>query len=64
MTRLELGQAMTNYRYNKNFRFCVGSDGLFSELDTIKCDLSLDASNKSIIPTLEETCIEASNLVN
>jgi hypothetical protein len=62
MTRVELGQAMTNYRYNKNFKFCVGSDGNFSELSTILYDLSLDAPDKEVFHTLEETCEEALRL--
>ena len=62
MTRLELGQWMTHYRYNKSARFCIGSDGKFSELDTIKYDLSMDAPNKRVISTLEETCKETIRL--
>ena len=59
MTRLELGQLMTDYRHDNSTRFCVGSDGNFSELDTIVYDLALDAPDKRISPTLEETCTEA-----
>ena len=62
MTRIEMGQWMTHYKYNKNVRFCVGSDGNFSELDTIRYDLKLNAPNKEIKKTLEETCIEALKL--
>ena len=64
MTRLELGQWMTRYSYDKNVHFCVGSDGNFSELETIKYDLSLDAPDKKIIGTLEETCKEALRLAH
>lgn len=56
MTRVELGQWMTNYRNNRSVRFCVGSDGRFPELDTIKYDLSIDAPDKQVFSTLEETC--------
>ncbi|MDP2906568.1 MAG: hypothetical protein Q8O03_01365 [Nanoarchaeota archaeon] len=59
ITRLELGQWMTNYKHDKSVRFCVGSDGEFPELDTNKYDLSLDAPDKDIKKTLEETCYEA-----
>jgi hypothetical protein len=64
MTRIELGQWMTRYNYDRNVRFCVGSDGNFSELETIKYDLSLDAPDKKIIGTLEETCKEALRLAH
>lgn len=59
ITRLELGQWMTNYKHDKSVRFCIGSDGEFPELDTNKYDLSLDAPEKDIKKTLEETCYEA-----
>ena len=62
MTRLELGQWMTNYRKDNSLRVVFGSDGKFSEIDTIKYDLSLDAPNKVIYPTLEETCSAALDL--
>jgi hypothetical protein len=58
-TRLELGEWMANYRHDNNVRFCIGSDGNFSELKTIAYDLSLDAPNKVIRKTLKETCLEA-----
>ena len=63
MTRLELGQWMTRYHYNPSLRLCIGSDGKFSELHTISYDLGIDMPDKRIFPTLEETCIEALNLV-
>ncbi|VVB82832.1 Nucleoside 2-deoxyribosyltransferase like protein [uncultured archaeon] len=62
MTRIELGQWMTNYRHDNSVKFCVGSDGNFQELDTIKFDLSLDAPDKKIFKSLEETCAEALRL--
>jgi hypothetical protein len=63
MTRIELGQWMTNYRHDNSLRICIGSDGKFPELDTIKYDLSLDAPNIPVKESLEETCIEAIRLV-
>ena len=59
MTRLELGQLMTSYKQDHSTRFCIGTDGKFSEFDTIAYDLSLDAPDKKIFSTLEETCDEA-----
>ena len=62
MTRVEIGQWMTRYNLNNNVRFCVGSDGKFPELHTIEFDLRLDAPDKEIKKTLEETCTEAMRL--
>ncbi len=59
MTRIELGQWMTNYKINKSIGLCIGSDMKFPGLDTIKYDLSLDAPDKEIKSGLEETCMEA-----
>ena len=59
MTRLELGQLMTLYKQDPSTRFCIGTDGNFSEFDTIQYDLSLDTPDKKIFSTLEETCDEA-----
>ena len=59
MTRVEIGQWMTNYRYNNFVRFCVGSDGKFPEMHTIDFDLQIDAPDKKVFLTLEETCTEA-----
>jgi len=62
MTRLEIGQFMTRYKYDKSTRFVVGTDDKFSEINTIKFDLSLDAPEKKISKTLEETCRQALEL--
>jgi hypothetical protein len=62
MTRIELGQWMTNYRNDSSVRLCVGSDGRFSELDTIVYDLYLDAPDMKVFKSLEETCAEAIRL--
>ena len=59
MTRIELGQWMTNHRYNNSVKFCIGTDGKFPEMNTIKYDLSLDVPDKKIFNSLEETCEEA-----
>ncbi len=62
MTRVEIGQWMTRYDFDKNVRFCIGSDGRFPELHTIEFDLKMDAPDKDIKKTLEETCAEAVRL--
>ena len=62
MTRVEIGQWMTRYNFDKNVRFCIGSDGKFPELHTIAFDLRIDAPDKKIFLTLEETCAEAARL--
>lgn len=64
MTRLELGQWSTNYKNDESINICIGSDGNFSELKTIKFDLSLDTPNKKIFSSLEETCDEALNFIH
>ncbi len=61
-TRLELGQWMTNYRYDNSVRFCIGTDGNFPEVDIILYDLKLDAPDKKVFPSLKETCAEAIRL--
>jgi hypothetical protein len=62
MTRVEIGQWMTNYRHNNSVRFCVGTDGKFPEMHTIDFDLQMDAPDKKIYSSLEETCAEAVRL--
>ncbi|HJX05189.1 MAG TPA: hypothetical protein VJ461_00595 [Candidatus Nanoarchaeia archaeon] len=64
MTRIELGQWMTNYRHDKSVRFCVGTDGNFPGFRTIVYDLLHDALGKDVKGTLEDTCKEAIRLAN
>ena len=59
MTRIELGESFVKYSKDNSFRFCIGSDGKFSELDTIKVDLEEYVPGKRIFTTLKETCDEA-----
>ncbi|MBI2042760.1 hypothetical protein HYT25_00010 [Candidatus Pacearchaeota archaeon] len=59
MTREELGLIMAHYFHDKSTRFCIGTDGKFSEIDTLRYDLSRYAPDKRIFSTLEETCDEA-----
>jgi hypothetical protein len=61
-TRVEIGQWTTRYKFDKNVRFCIGSDGKFPEIHTIEYDLQLDAPNKNIKRTLKEACTEALRL--
>lgn len=63
MSRFELGQMFTYYKLDNSTKFCVGSDGKFPELHTIKYDLFLDSPDKEIFPTLEETCEGALRLI-
>lgn len=62
MTRIELGQWMTNYRHDSSVRVVIGSDGRFPEMHSIEYDLSLDMPGKRIYGTLEETCRAALDL--
>ena len=64
MTRIELGQGMTHYKYDNNVRVCFGTDGSFPEFSTIAYDLSIHAKDKKILTTLEETCQEAIKVAN
>jgi len=59
MTRFESGMILGWYKYDKSIEFCLGSDGKFSELDTMLVDFKLDAPEKRVFPTLEQTCDEA-----
>jgi len=59
MTRVEIGQWMTHYNLDNKVRFCIGTDGKFPEVNTIEFDLKLDAPDKIIHKTLEETCLNA-----
>lgn len=64
MTRKELGDWSTAYKLlgGDGIRFCIGSDGKFSELNILRYDLSQDAPDKNIFETLEDTCLEAIRL--
>jgi len=62
MTRIELGQWLTRYSLDNKVRFCIGSDGKFSELRTIEFDFKTDAPDKVMFNSLEETCREAVRL--
>ena len=63
MTRFELAQWSTRYTYDKSVKFCIGTDGNFSEFDTIRYDLSLDAPDKNVFGDLKSTCLEALRLM-
>jgi hypothetical protein len=62
MTRLEFGECLSDYRNDNSHSFCVGSDGKFSDLQQLLYDMSLDAPDKKMFFSLEETCDEAIKL--
>jgi len=62
MTRFEAGLVLGWYKYDKGVSFCVGTDGRFSEFDTMLYDFTTDAPDKKINNSLEETCREAVRL--
>jgi hypothetical protein len=62
MTRVELGEWMTNYKHDNSVRFCIGTDGKFPEMNTIEYDLSVNVPYKIISRSLEETCEDALRL--
>jgi len=64
MTRVELGQLMTEYKHDNSTKFCVGGEKDFADIETIKDDLSEYAPDKRIFETLEETCSEAIRLAH
>jgi len=64
MTRVELGETMMVYKYDKHTNFCIGTDGKFPEFSPIKYDLSIFAPDKEIKTTLQDTCREALRIVS
>jgi hypothetical protein len=62
MTRVELGQWMTRHNLDNSVRLVIGTDGHFSEIDTIRYDLSVYTPNLPIYSSLEETCRAAVDL--
>jgi len=64
-TRLELGEAITDYKHDKSYRFCVGTNQQFPEAGPIHYDMLVKIPDKhaSIKPTLEKTCEEAIMIV-
>ena len=59
LTRVEIGQWMTEYKHDPRIHICFGTDGKFSEIDQIQWYLQQYAPDKKIHATLEETCDEA-----
>jgi len=64
MTRFELGQWLEKYRCNPDIHMCIGTDGKFSEWDTIIQDFSRDAPQLRIFETLKATCKEALDILH
>lgn len=63
MTRKELGLVLGWYKFDKSIRFCVGTDGRFSEFRTHLYDINIDAPNIEIKNSLEGSCQEALRLI-
>ena len=59
LTRVEIGQWMTEYKHNPTIHICFGNDGLSSEIKQTQWYIQQYAPNKTIHITLEETCDEA-----
>jgi len=59
MSREEWGLMLGAYRHNKSMRFCVGTDGKFSEWRTHLLTLNTYAPDKEVFDSLEKTCEEA-----
>ncbi len=59
ISREEFGLMLGAFRHNKSMRFCVGTDGKFSEWRTHLLTLNTYAPDKKVFESLEETCAEA-----
>lgn len=60
MTRAEFGQWMTRFKYDGPVRLSIGTDGKFSEFDTLLYDLHEEYKiDLPIFNSLEETCRNA-----
>jgi len=59
ITREEWGLMLGNYRHDNSLRFCVGTDGGFSEWRTHLLTLNTYAPNKRVFESLKYTCREA-----
>lgn len=62
MSRVEYGFAMAALYFDKNLRFCVGTDGEFSGFSPMKAYFERFAPEGKIHETLESTCDEAIRL--
>lgn len=62
VTRLELGQWMTRYKFDNSLNMCFGGENVFPEIYITKYDLELHAPDKKVYKTLKETCDEALRL--
>lgn len=64
LTRVEIGQIMTKYALDKKTKFCVGGEEGFYELELISYDLGIDAPDKKVFSTLNETINEAIRILS
>ncbi|MEI6731067.1 MAG: hypothetical protein WCK90_00145 [archaeon] len=62
MTRKELGDWTTTKKFRPSTNLCIGTDNHFSEIHTLRYDISQDLPNLKIFSSLEETCKEAMRL--
>ena len=62
VTRLELGQWMTRYKYDDSLKMCFGSDWKFPGIHLISYDLGLHIPDVTVHKTLKDTCDEALKL--
>ena len=63
MTRVEIGEWITEYKYNPDINITIGTDGNFSEFKTIKRDITQKMPGVKICETLKETCQSALNTI-
>jgi hypothetical protein len=63
MTRVEIGEWITEYKYNPSINLIIGTDGKFSEFKTIRRDIDQKMPETIIYETLEETCRAAVNII-
>ena len=63
MTRVELGEWITERKYNPSINLIIGTDGNFSEFKTIRRDINQKIPNLVIYQTLEEVCQKATKTI-
>ena len=63
MTRVELGEWITEYKYNPSINLIIGTDGNFSEFKTIRRDINQKIPSLEIYQTLEEVCQQATKTI-
>ena len=59
VTRLELGQWMTRYKFDNSLNMCFGGNWRFPGIHLISYDLELHIPDVTVYETLSDTCDEA-----